>query len=173
MARNLPEGMNDAGGVMVKANIMLVVAAALALGGCDMTSSGGPEGPGLLTGAYANPASRTAIGDPAREQAAAAVTAAALGRLIGPKLGATLDDGDRRLAYQAQIDALDHGAAGAPIAWRNPATGRHGNIVAGPAYELKGTTCRGYSHTVTIGGQLETVRKTACRNADGNWTAVS
>lgn len=158
---------------MIKANILLVVAAALALCGCDVTNSGGPIGAGLLTGAYANPASRTAAGDPARERAAAAVTAAALGGLIGPKLGSTLDDGDRRLAYQAQIDALDHGAAGAPIAWRNPDTGRHGNIVAGPAYELKGATCRGYSHTVTIGGQLETVRKTACRNADGNWTAMS
>ncbi len=57
---------------MIKANILLVVAAALALCGCDVTNSGGPIGAGLLTGAYANPASRTAAGDPARERAAAA-----------------------------------------------------------------------------------------------------
>jgi surface antigen len=158
---------------MVKANILLVLVGTLFLCGCDMTSSGGSEGPGMLTGAFAGSASGTDSGDPARDRAAAAVTAAALGGLIGPKLGSSLDDNDRRLAYQAQIDALERGAAGAPIAWRNPATGRHGNIVAGPLYDLKGAKCRGYSHTVTTGAQLETVRKTACRNADGSWTAVS
>ena len=57
--------------------------------------------------------------------------------------------------------------------WRNPASGRHGNIVPGPAYDQKGATCRGYSHTVTINGQLETARGTACRGPDGTWTAVS
>lgn len=143
---------------MSKTNTLLIVAVALTLCGCDITSSGGPGGPGPLT-------------DPARGYAAAA-TAAALGGLIGPQLGSSLDDNDRRLAYQAQMDALERGAPGAPIAWRNPDTGRHGNIVAGPEYELKGTTCRGYSHTVTIGGQLETVRKTACRSGDGKWAAV-
>lgn len=156
---------------MIKINVLLVLAAALVLCGCDVTSSGGPDGPGLLTRAFAG--SGTATGDTAHERAAAVVTAAALGGLIGPKLGSALDDSDRPLAYQAQIDALDRGAPGAPITWRNPATGRHGNIVAGPLYSSKGAKCRGYSHTVTIGSQLETVRKTACRNADGSWTAVS
>jgi surface antigen len=157
---------------MIKANVLLVLAAALVLCGCDVTSSSGSDGPGLLAGAFA--ASGPATADPTRERAAAAaVTAAALGGLIGSKLGSALDDSDRSLAYQAQIDALDRGAPGAPIAWRNPATGRHGNIVAGPLYDQKGAKCRGYSHTVVIGGQLQTVRKTACRNADGSWTAVS
>jgi surface antigen len=152
-------------GFMSKTNMLLVVAAALALGGCDVTSSSSPDGPGLLTGASFGPTE--GVGGPTRERAAAA-----LGGLIGPKLGSALDDDDRRLAYQAQIDALERGAPGAPIAWRNPDSGRHGNIVAGPEYKLKGAICRGYSHTVTIGGQLETVRKTACRNGDGKWAAV-
>ena len=154
---------------MIKANILLVLAATLGLCGCDVTSSSSPEGPGTLTGAYAGSES----GDRSRDRATAAVTAAALGGLIGSKLGSALDDSDRVLAYQAQIDALERGAAGAPSAWRNPATGRHGNIVAGPRYDRKGAKVRGYSHTVTTGAQLETVRKTACRNADGSWTAVS
>ncbi|GAB1716607.1 MAG: LipA a lipoprotein [Nitrobacter sp.] len=153
---------------MGRTNALVVVAAMLALGGCDMTSSGGPDGSSLSTGAFAVQTGRA--GDPARERAVA--TAAALGLLIGPKLDSELDDNDRRLAYQAQMDALERGAPGAPIAWRNPVSGRHGNIVAGPEYELKGATCRGYSHTVTIGGQLETVRKTACRNGDGKWAAI-
>ncbi|MGN6410018.1 MAG: RT0821/Lpp0805 family surface protein [Nitrobacter sp.] len=156
---------------MSKTNkLLIVVAAALALGGCDVTSSGGLDGPGSFAGAFAVQTGGT--GDAARDPAVAAATAAALGGLIGPKLDSALDDGDRRLAYQAQMDALERGAPGAPIAWSNPDSGRHGNIVAGPAYRVKSATCRGYSHTVTIDGQLETVRKTACRSGDGKWIAV-
>jgi surface antigen len=156
---------------MSKTNTLLIVAAvALALGGCDVTSSGGPDSPGSFAGAFAVQTGGT--GDPARDPAVVAATAAALGGLIGPKLDSALDDDDRRLAYQAQMDALERGAPGAPIAWRNPDSGRHGNIVAGPAYGLKGATCRGYSHTVTIGNQLETVRRTACRSRAGKWAAV-
>lgn len=156
---------------MSKTNkLLIVVAAALALGGCDVTSSGGLDGPGSFAGAFA--VQTGGRGDAARDPAVAAATAAALGGLIGPKLDSALDDGDRRLAYQAQMDALERGAPGAPIAWSNPDSGRHGNIVAGPAYRVKSATCRGYSHTVTIDGQLETVRKTACRSGDGKWIAV-
>ena len=156
---------------MSKTNtLLIVVAAALALGGCDVTSSGGLDGPGSFAGAFAVQTGGT--GDPARDPAVAAATAAALGGLIGPKLDSALDDGDRRLAYQAQMDDLERGAPGATIAWSNPDSGRHGNIVAGPAYRVKSATCRGYSHTVTIDGQLETVRKTACRSGDGKWIAV-
>jgi surface antigen len=140
----------------MRTNAILILVAALALGGCDMTTSGGLDGPGVLAGAFAGSGT-----DPA------------FGALIGSKIGSALDENDRRMAYQAQIDALERGAPGAPIAWRNPDTGRHGNIVAGPPYELKGEMCRGYSHTVTIGAQLETVRKTACRTGDGKWIAVS
>ncbi|EAQ35661.1 LipA a lipoprotein [Nitrobacter sp. Nb-311A] len=148
---------------MSKTNTLLVIAVALALGGCDVTGSGGLDAPGMT--AFAG--FREGAGAPM-----AAATAAALGGLIGPKLGSALDDNDRRLAYQAQIDALERGAPGAPIAWRNPETGRHGNIVAGPEYEVEGATCRGYSHTVTLAGEPHTVRKTACRKADGRWGAI-
>jgi surface antigen len=144
---------------MSRTSALLVIAVALALGACDMTSSGGLDAPGMM--AFAG-----------LREAAGASTAAALGGLIGPKLGSALDENDRRLAYQAQIDALERGAPGAPITWRNPETGRHGNIVAGPEYQAEGATCRGYSHTVTLAGEPHTVRKTACRNADGRWGAI-
>ncbi|HVV40096.1 MAG TPA: RT0821/Lpp0805 family surface protein [Nitrobacter sp.] len=157
---------------MTKAKGMLVLMTALALGGCDITATGQNEGSGMLAGAFSGGGLETAAGNPA-DRAAAAATAAALNGLIGSGIGSALDDTDRRLAYAAQIDALDRGAPGAPIAWRNPESGRRGNIVAGPLYSLKGAKCRGYSHTVTFGTNLETVRKTACRNPDGSWTAVS
>jgi len=145
----------------------VVLACTLALGGCEITSG---DGSGSLAGAFSG---SSATGRGSNGAAAAAVTNAALGGLIGSKLGAALNDEDRRLAYEAQLDALDRGAPGAPVPWRNPASGRYGNIVPGPAYDQKGAKCRGFSHTVTINGELQTARGTACRGPDGGWTAVS
>jgi surface antigen len=152
---------------MFKLKAAIILAPALALGGCDITGSGG-DGPGSLAGAF-SASTGAAIG---RGGAAAAVTNAALGGLIGGKLGVALNDEDRRLAYEAQIDALDRGAPGAPVPWRNPASGHYGNIVPGPAYDQKGAKCRGFSHTVTIGRELETARGTACKTQEGAWAAV-
>jgi surface antigen len=155
-------------------NAALVLAAGLALGGCEITGTGGGlnEGSGTLAGAFSGAANGATVGR-GSNGAAAAATNVALGGLIGSKIGASLNDEDRRLAYEAQIDALDRGAPGAPVAWRNPASGRYGNIVPGPAYDQKGAKCRGYSHTVTVNGELETARGTACLGADGTWNAVS
>ena len=146
---------------------MLLLVTALALGGCDLTSkSGASEGSGQRF-------QRKRLGRRGdRATASNALTNAELGRLIGTKIGAALNDDDRRLAYEAQIKALESGSPGAPMPWRNPASGRYGNIVPGPAYDRKGAQCRGYSHSVTINGQLEIARGTACRSTDGVWTAV-
>jgi surface antigen len=153
---------------MIDPKPVLLLATALALGGCDLTSkSGASEGP---ASAFSGNGSPGAAGD--RATASAALTNVELGRLIGTKLGAALNDDDRRFAYEAQIKALESGSPGAPVPWRNPASGRYGNIVPGPAYDRKGAQCRGYSHSVTISGQLEIARGTACRSPDGVWTAI-
>ncbi len=156
---------------MIRPHAALVLLAALALGGCDVTSGGGLGTGGLSRAFSATPSANGGAGE---RDAAAAVTEAALGGMIGAKIGTKLDDDDRRLAYQAQIEALDNGAPGAPVPWRNPASGRYGNIVPGPAYARQGgATCHGYSHTVTIAGQTEIARGTACHGADGAWTVAS
>ena len=164
---------SDVGGI-VKFKVTMVLASALALGGCDITSagSGANEGIGPLTSAFSGASTGLAIGR-GSNGAALAVTNGALGGLIGTKLGASLNDDDRRLAYVAQINALDRGAPGAPVPWRNPASGHYGNIVPGPFYDQKGTKCRGFSHTVTINGQPQAARGTACRGPDGIWSGVS
>jgi surface antigen len=154
---------------MIDPKPVLLLVTALALGGCDLTSkSGASEG----TPASAFSGNAPASGTADRAAASTALTNVELGRLIGTKLGAALNDDDRRFAYEAQIKALESGSPGAPVPWRNPASGRYGNIVAGPAYDRKGAQCRGYSHSVTISGQLEIARGTACRSPDGVWTAI-
>jgi surface antigen len=157
---------------MSRFHAVCVVAGALALGGCDLTTSDGALGLGTGPIARAYSSTKSAVGL-SEENAAAAVTNAAFGGLIGAKLGASLNDEDRRLAYEAQIAALDKGAPGAPVPWRNPASGRYGNIVAGPAYNQKGLECRGFSHTITVNGDLKTARGTACHSPQGAWAAAT
>lgn len=98
---------------------------------------------------------------------------ATLGGLLSNRVGGALDDEDRRRAYAAQMWALEVGPSGAPVAWRNPGSGRYGNVVPGPAYELNGVPCRQFTSTVYIGGTQQTERGTACRNPDGTWAIVS
>jgi surface antigen len=155
---------------MIDPRPVLLLATALALGGCDLTSKSGAS-EATSTSAFSGGNGPTSnSGD--RAAASNALTNAELARLIGTKIGAALNDDDRRLAYEAQIKALESGSPGAPMPWRNPASGRYGNIVPGPAYDRKGAQCRGYSHSVHINGQLEIARGTACRSTDGVWSAV-
>ena len=59
------------------------------------------------------------------------------------------------------------------MAWRNPDSGRYGNVVPGPAYQANGGVCRQYTHTVYIDAQPQIERGTACRKPDGSWSTVS
>jgi len=156
---------------MTRPNAALLLTSALALAGCDVTG-GSSLGTGSLTRAFSAVSAGSANGR-GEQAAAAAVTDAALGGMLGARIGARLDDEDRRLASQAQLEALERGASGAPVPWRNPSSGHYGNIVPGPAYARQGSTCRGYSHSVSIAGQFDIARGTACRVSDGPWSAAS
>lgn len=143
----------------------LLLMGAAALGGCDRTT---------VAAARVDSFTSTASSDFGRNGGGAAVDSAAMGGLIGPKIGALLNSEDRQLAYAAEVEALDRGESGAPVPWKNPASGRFGNIVPGPLYAKQGATCRGYSHAVTVGNQIEIARGTACRSSLGaSWTAQS
>ena len=113
------------------------------------------------------------IGTGTTAHVAGALVGAGLGALIGNRIGAAMDDEDKRRAYAAQMQALDDGAPGAPISWRNPDSGRYGMVVPGPTYEEQGRQCRSYTHTIYIDGRPETARGTACRNPDGSWTPLA
>lgn len=155
---------------MTRSNTVLLLAAALALAGCDVTG-GNSLGSGSLVRSFS--AAPVSAAGQNEQAAAAAVTDAAMGDLLTPKISVKLDEDDRRLAVQAQLDALEHGAPGAPVPWRNPVSGHYGNIVPGPAYMRQGATCRGYSHSISVAGQLDIARGTVCRAAGGPWTPAT
>jgi surface antigen len=106
-----------------------------------------------------------------RAPPSAAVASAAIGGMFG-NIGAAMDDDDKQRAYAAQMQALESGGPGAPVAWRNPDSGHYGSIVPGPIFDRSGTKCRQYTHTIYIDSKPQTARGAACRNSNGRWTPV-
>lgn len=151
--------------------------AVLALAGLGLAACSSATGPkevgGTMVGAGAGALIGNAVGAAAGNRLAGTLIGAALGGFLGNRIGAALDDEDKRRAYAAQLQALETGPSGAPVAWRNPDTGRYGNVVPGPVYQVNGAPCRQYTHTVYLDGQPQIQRGTACRNPDGTWTTVS
>jgi surface antigen len=140
------------------------IAAALWLAACS-SDPGRKEARGTVTsgpaaGAVDNRGAGTSIG-------------AGFGALLGDRAGAALDDEDKRRAVVAELQALETGPSGAPVAWCNPESGRYGNVVPGPVYQENGAACREYTQTVYIEGSAQTEHGTACRRSDGTWASVS
>jgi surface antigen len=155
------------------ARLCVVAIASATLAACAGDGMSGPkENTGTLVGALSGAVIGSQIGGSTRERVAAAAAGAVIGGLIGNRVGAALDDEDKRRAYDAQLRALESGQSGAPVAWRNPDSGRYGSVVPGPAYDQNGQQCRQYAHTIYVDGRPQTARGTACRSADGTWTPV-
>ncbi len=84
-------------------------------------------------------------------------------------VGARLDAEDRRALAEAERRALEDAGPNRPVPWTNPRSGHFGQVLAGPSYFVNDRNCRDYAHTITIDGQAETLRGTACRDAEGVW----
>jgi surface antigen len=165
---------SNRGILMSSAKIVAAIFAGLTLVSCagnPETGTGPKENTGTLVGALGGALIGSQIGGGPGERIAAGVAGAAIGGLIGNRIGAAMDDEDKRRAYAAQMQALDTGVSGAPVAWRNPDSGRYGSVVPGAPYQqASGVTCRPYTHTIYIDGKPQTARGEACRNPDGTWT---
>lgn len=148
-----------------------VLSLALSAAACS-ADSGPKEVGGTVAGAAAGGLIGNAIGGSAGNRLAGTLLGAAVGGFIGNRIGNALDDDDKRRAYAAQMQALESGPSGAPVAWRNPDSGRYGSVVPGPAYQVNGAPCRQYTHTIYIDGKPQVERGTACRNPDGTWSTV-
>lgn len=101
------------------------------------------------------------------------VAGAFIGGVLGHDIGRKLDQRDRMLAEEAEIDAFERGPSGQPRRWRNPNNNRYGEVIPAPPYQRGGRDCRDYTHTIYIDGRPQAMRGTACRNRDGTWSALS
>ena len=151
----------------------LVAISVAACAATPETGQGPRENTGTLVGAVAGGLIGSQFGGGTGERIAAGLAGAAIGGMIGNRIGAGMDDEDKQRAYAAQVQALESSRSGAAVAWKNPDSGRYGSVVPGPAYQSNGLQCRQYTHTIYIDGRPQVARGSACRNADGTWTAVS
>jgi surface antigen len=153
--------------------IKVISAALVGLSVAACSADSGPkEAGGTAAGVVTGGVIGNLIGGRSGNRVAGTLIGAAVGGFLGNRIGAALDDDDKRRAYAAQMQALETGPSGAPVAWRNPDSGRYGNVVPGPVSEINGASCRQYTHTIYIDGQPQVQRGTACRNPDGTWTTV-
>ncbi len=99
---------------------------------------------------------------------------AAIGNgLIGEAADVTLAAGDRRLALEAEYQALEYTQAGRPVSWTGTNGGVTGEVTAYQPYRVGSQDCRQYMHTVIAGSGTRTVRGAACRNEDGSWSLLT
>lgn len=135
---------------------VFMVLAGCATTGSDVTSIGGG-----------------AVTPPVKGAVASTIIAQMDGGLIGGAIGSDLSDGDRRVALEAEYRALEYTPAGQAVKWQGSSSGHTGEVVAAQPYRVGSQDCRQYTQSVSLAGQSQSARGTACRNADGSWTPLT
>src|SRR5580700_6692275 len=102
-------------GDMSASRLIAFLLVGLSVAACT-ADSGPKEVGGTAAGALAGGLIGNAIGGSAGNRLAGTVIGATVGGLIGNRVGAAMDDEDRRRAYAAQMQALETGPSGAPVA---------------------------------------------------------
>jgi surface antigen len=101
---------------------------------------------------------------------AAIILGTVIGANIGGNVGRSMDDSDRLKTSLA----LENVRTGVPSRWVNPDTRNQYTVVPTRTYDAtSGAPCREYTVDAVIGGRLEKVVGTACRQADGSWRTVN
>lgn len=98
-------------------------------------------------------------------QIAAAVAGGLIGAYLGGNVGRTMDEVDRRRAY----NTLERNPTGQTTSWQNPDTGNAYSVTPTRTYDRNSGPCRDYTTEAWIDGQRETVTGTACRQPNGVW----
>src|SRR5437764_1984654 len=142
--------------------------AVLTLAGCaGDPGSGSRQAEGTL-GAITSSLFSTSQAGSASSGVTGSIGATATAGILSGPVGASLDERDRKRAAAAEKQALERSEPGEPVGWRGSA-GRHGTVVPGVDYEIRGIRCRDYTHSIYIDGRPQTARTTACRNPDATW----
>lgn len=86
---------------------------------------------------------------------------------------ATLTSSDRKQALEAEYKALEYTDAGKTVEWASSKGVASGSVTPGQPYQVGSQNCRQYSHSFIINGLPQTVRGSACRNANGTWSPLT
>jgi surface antigen len=146
--------------------LLLTGIAAAALAAC--TTAPTQEDQGIFIGALAGGILGNQVGGGSGRVLATMIGTVA-GAAIGGNIGRTMDDTDRLNASMA----LENVRTGVPSTWINPDTGYEYVITPTQTYDQGAGPCREYTLDAIIGGRVEQVYGTACRQADGSWQVAN
>jgi surface antigen len=138
------------------------VAASALLPGCATRQEAG-----ALTGAVVGAAAGSTVG-----RGSGRALAIWLGAVVGSQVGATvgryMDEQDR----MKMSSVLETNKTRAPSTWNNPDSGNRYTVTPTRTYENAQGPCREFTVDAVIGGRVEQVYGTACRQTDGSWKVI-
>ena len=140
---------------------MLMIGLLLVLSGCMVY--GPKEEAGMLIGSVMGGALGARVGNEPGQ-----LFGMLMGGAIGASMGRTMDEID----HMNMVIALETTRSGVASEWYNPDTGYYYRMEPVRTYETVEGPCREYTMDAWIGGQLEEVWGTACRQPDGSWRIV-
>ncbi|RLQ87534.1 hypothetical protein D8780_04240 [Notoacmeibacter ruber] len=128
-----------------------LTAAALSLAGCTTLTGGAPSS------SFAPPAGGPSVGMQD-------------GLAARPNSGLEAE-ASRSLALAAEYQALEYKGRGEAVTWQAE-SGESGRVVAYQPYRVGRQDCRQFSHTLTIEGEIKTLKGAACRTENGSWAVI-
>lgn len=127
------------------------------------------EDVGQLLGGVAGAAAGYQFGKGAGKTAAV-IGGTIIGMMVGGHIGRSMDEVDQNCIGQV----LEHAPPNETITWESPNSGGQYQVTPTEPYnDRQGRYCREYQTTATIGGRVEQVYGTACRQPDGSWQVVN
>lgn len=147
----------------------MTLAAVTALGGCAANNTGrANEQAGVVIGAIAGGLLGSTMGK-GSGKTAAIMAGTVAGAIIGGRIGQSMDATDRLKTNNVLETVPDNRST----TWHNPNSGYEYTVTPTKTVEYEEGPCREYVVKAKIGGKLEDVYGTACRQPDGSWKIES
>ncbi|WP_332740500.1 RT0821/Lpp0805 family surface protein [Hydrogenophaga sp.] len=143
---------------------LLVVLATFSLVACQAPVT--QEQSGMVIGGLLGGAVGSQFGH-GSGRTAAVILGTLAGVAVGGTVGRSMNERDRYMTAQA----LETVRTGVPSQWLNPDTGYRYTVVPTRTYGSDEVPCREYQVSAVIGGRVEQMWGTACRQPDGSWRA--
>lgn len=147
---------------------ILFFVSCMTLMGCASTTK---QEEGTVIGAVLGGVIAGELGDDDRrgERNTKILLGALIGGAIGNQIGKYMDDTDRLKAGQV----LETNPTGVGSTWVNPDTSNKYTVTPNNTYYADSGPCREYTTEAVIGGRVEQIYGTACRQDDGSWEVVN
>ena len=143
--------------------ILLAAVMILPLAGCATKQE-----QGAVTGMAIGAALGSAMGRGHSSRPFAIWLGAVAGSILGSSIGRYMDQQDQMRTQMV----LENNRTNQPSSWVNPDTHYEYTVEPTRTYESAEGPCREFTMDANVGGKIQQVYGTACRQADGSWKII-